>query len=270
MKSISLFLGLLLSFNVISANASQCGGLFDQSSKEYQISQESAAQVLIDIFSMILNAPPKSIVKVYTRTIKYDGIGSLFFMTSVAQAFKERQLQFRFYFEDTSTLSRVHDLFADLSANKVLFLKDSEKLTNATLVVVESKESVSFLEFQGDLASSSLKDSSQKGPIPVKYDGRNMLRASPFIENIEVKKGELPEALKERLAEMEINYVPHRSRWKDTVEDYRQKRDDLDGIMNRGYDLALQLYHKKFGKAPKESLNTMGILSEVIKNDSLD
>lgn len=268
MKLCSLILALVLTFNVIGSKvfANTCADLFEsQVLKNIEMSKpvsKNAGEVLLDIFEKILNAPNNSTVKIYTKTIRNDGIGALLLLVSVYESRRERGLKFEFNLEDDS-VSRIHSLFAERSTNKVNLSDAStlEKFSGDSVVVVQNKNYASVYRFNGDLTSVSLKNSAKKRPIPVGYEGRNMLRASPFhnVEGVQyVLFKDLDQASLDFISKIGGSYnLNHRSKIK-------MEENDIVMISEKAYDLALQLYVQKKGSAPKESMNMLQILKAAL------
>lgn len=261
MKLIGLILALILNFNVIGsyALANQCSDIFNaQDSVKLNLPKKDGGEVLLDVFSLIVNAPNNSKVRIFTENIKNDGIGALLLMLSVAESSKARGLSFEFNLSNAASISRIHDLYAERSSNRMRF-RDmmAEPQEKVTRVIVESKDQKVVYEFNGELTSSSLKDASMKGPIPVSYAGKNMLRASPFhfVDGISVTtlSGGAPIAVKNQ----DSYVIQHRSKTNMTEA-------DIININDKAFDLALQLYVQKKGHSPKEEMDVLQILRAAV------
>jgi hypothetical protein len=290
MRSYGPILALFIVFFSIYSEANSCVALFEKygvggrpvrevrdsverlisQAQEVTTTQQNTGDILLKVFDMIFNAPQGSTVKIYTNALRFDGIGSLLLMTSIAESKAARGLKFEFRIQDENPQSRFHDLIVKRSTNKMYFKESKDDtLGNETLIVVEGRGYSEFIRFKGELTSENLKDRDQKRPISVKYDGRNMLRASPFRNNFEVVNGRniSLEALN-GLVILDSHYTAqHIYSRENTAEIQQREMTDLDGVSNRAYDLALQLYMHKNGKVPKEVYNTLGILSAVVNQN---
>lgn len=247
----------------MNAAVMSCSELFDDNqlakiesftaSKEVKFQEmKNSGEVLLDIFSQILNAPNNSTVKFFTKNINNDGIGALLLLVSVHESNKERGLKFEFYLEEGSGAFRIHNLFAENSTNKVRFKPSTESRFSKTVVVIESPNGTSTIGFDGDLTSLSLKDSGLKKAIPVRYAGVSVMRASPFrtigVDNqVDIRK----------LNEASYNL--------DLTSKIDMNESDVSTINRKAADLSVQLYMLKYNHVPKVIMSSLQILSELSK-----
>ncbi len=274
MKFLSAFLSVclisLLFFE--NASASQCTHLFSQGRKisplKLNESREEtihAGDLLLNVFDSITKAPNNSRIKVFTPTLKYDGVSSLMILVSVAESFAQRGLKFDFFVNESISSSRHYDLLAERSTNTIRYRSEPVKLDaeRTTTIVIESNDQTKVIRFDGELSSMDLKDQSRRRPIPVKYMGRNFLRASPFKEAVlaktvvsEAERGNLNKSVQD----MEKQYDRvHKSEIEMMTE------ADIMMVSSKAFDLALQLHMHKFGKSPSQDMNGLQILEQVLK-----
>ena len=235
-------------------------------------SSKNAGDALLGLFDMILNAPKGATVKIYTNALKFDGIGSLLLMTSIMESAQARGLKFEFRIQAEKQDSHFHDLIVKRSTNTMFFKEDSQikESINHTLIVVEGASYSRFMHFAGELASTNLKDQAKKESLTVNYDGTNRLRASPFKRDITVVEGEgIAATTLMAMRNLDAGYTVRLNYTNENTREAQQREAiDLEGVRNRGWDLALQLYLHKYGKPPKNPMNTMGILSAAVKDQN--
>ena len=269
LKIVFILTVAFLSFPKVFAN--ECSSLFEGpiSASLFNgvaltnVRLQNSGEILRDVFSLITNAPNHSKVKIFTKNLRYDGVAALLLMTTIHESRKERGLRFEFYFENKNNMSRLHDLYAESSFNKIMFKDKDEPFSDKTLVIVEAPNETTYYEFAGSLMSLSLKDASRKSNIRVNYQGQNLLKASPFrddiptakvIETTEKNQSSLGEELSELVKKYPDQHLPN----------IRMEEMDIYNINNRAYDLALQLYVHKNKKAPKEDMHALDILKAAL------
>lgn len=254
MKKYSLFLLLCLTINSPVFAANSCSGLFG-SGGSFAGQTKNASDVVLEVFSKILKAPNNSTIKIFTKNINGDGIGSMLLLLSVRESSLARGLKFEFYLEESGKRLRIHDLLIENSSTQVRFKETNEnEFSNKTVVMIESQKGIDSIEFVGDLTSASLKDAAGKTVTPVNYNGRSILKASPF-KNIDVYDTA-------NITEFDpVNYnIPLKGSM-----DFRMDDADVRMISQKAEDLALQLYILKNSRVPKAHMSSLEMLGELIK-----
>lgn len=259
MKIQSLFLLLCLTFSSITqASGSMCADLFGKAEKAKSayiapVEMRSSGDVLLDMFGEILKAPNNSTVKIFTKNVSSDGIGALLLLVSVSESGISRGLKFEFYFEEGSKKFRIHDLYTENSSNKIRFKDTAEnEFSNKTTVVIESRDGIKTIGFDGDLTSESLKDSENRTAVQVNYGGTSVLRASPF-KIIRMND------------QVDISKLNTEAYNLDFTTPINMNPSDMMTINQKASDLALQLYMLKKNQIPKKALSSLGILKELLK-----
>jgi len=95
MKLLSLFLSVCLISSLFSesANASRCGSLLQEYAmvntlklNESFSNTVNAGDLLVSVFDAIHRAPNNSRIKIFSNSLKYDGVGSLMLLVTVAES----------------------------------------------------------------------------------------------------------------------------------------------------------------------------------------